>query len=315
VNPTTTLVTGLGLAALVILSWLGGMFYLRRMRQNMQRSASAARVADVSTVDRAESIEDWLARAAALPEGKRPEPAEPGPRDQGRLHAFAARLFPHLDDQHPHLHLIGITGLEKRLVTWVCRETGLPNPFDALERLTGDPDEIRRAAEAWQDAHTDAVAVIDRLCLATEGLHETWTGPDAERFFAILSDYLTELDALADDVKTTAETLRGLQAEAALAEGTVVGLINLLVGSFAGYLVEAVLTAGTVTPAVAAQAQLELTWVLKEVARALSKLPGVYLNARHILQSVTGFERLERVRERFQAADVEKIARSLDATT
>ena len=44
---------------------------------------------------------------------------------------------------------------------------------------------------------------------------------------------------------TTADTLRGLQAEAALAEGTIAGLVNLLVGSLGGYLVESVLTAGT----------------------------------------------------------------------
>jgi hypothetical protein len=310
-----TLVVGLGLAALVMLFWLGGIYYLRRMRESMQSPAGPTQADLAGTVDRAQSIEDWLARAAALPEGKRPESVDAGPREQSRLHELAARCFPQIDDPHPHLHLIGLTGVEKRLVTWVCHETGLPNPFDALERLTGDPDEIRRASEAWQDAHADAVAVIDRLCLATARLHEEWTDPEAEKFFAILSDYLTELDALAADVQTTGETLRGLQAEAALAEGTIVGLINLLIGSFGGYLVEAVVTAGTMTPAVAAQAQIELTWVLKQIARALSKLPGLYSNARHVLQSVTGFEGLEHMRERFQIAEVQKIEQSLDTVT
>ncbi|HKT04931.1 MAG TPA: hypothetical protein VJT31_35905 [Rugosimonospora sp.] len=305
-SPIATLVIGLGIATVVVLSWLGGILYLRQLRDNVRPAAALAQ-----PDAQAPSIEAWIARAAALPEGKQPQPA--GPREQSRLHHLAARCFPQLDDPHPHLHLMGITGVEKRLLTWVCQQTGLPNPFDALERLTGDPDEIRRAVEAWQDAHDDAVTVIDQLCAATATLRAEWTDPQAERFFPILSDYLTELDALVADLKTTGEALHGLQAEAALAEGTIVGLINLLVGSFGGYLVEAIITAGTMTPAVAAQAQLELTWVLKQIARALSKLPAVYSNARHILQSVTGFKGLDQMRERFQIAEVQKIERSLDS--
>lgn len=312
-NPTTTLITGASLSALIIISWLGGILYLRRTRKRMQAAPVGGTQEQLAhTGEQAQSIEDWLARAAALPEGKRPATAESS-RDQGRLHELAERHFPQLLEPHPHLHLVGITGVEKRLLAWVSHHTGLPNPFDALDRLTGDPDELRRATAIWQDAHVDVVAVIDRLCVATASLHERWTDPDAERFFEILAGYLTELDALACDVKSTGDTLRGLQAEAALAEATIAGLVNLLIGSFGGYLVEAVLTAGTMTPAVAAQAQIELTWVLKQIARALSRLPSVYANTRHILASVTGFKGLEQTRARFQLDEVEKIARSIDA--
>src|SRR5262249_54454757 len=161
-------------------------------------------------------------------------------------------------------------------------------------------DELRRATLAWQDAYVDITAAVDRLCAATARLHEGWTGPQTQRFYPLLAEYLGELDDLAQDVKTTAETLRGLQAEAALTESTVVGLINLLSGSFGGYLVEAVLTVGTMTPAVAAQAQFELTWVLKQVAVALSRLQSIYTNTRHVLASIAGFKGLDQMQARFQ---------------
>jgi hypothetical protein len=315
VSPTTTLLTGLAVLLVVGLSWAGGILYLRRKRLSLLAAPTAATGAALAhTDDQVRTIEDWLARAAALPDGEEPHAEGEGERDQSKLHELAAKHFPQLDEPHPHLHLIGITGVEKRLVTWLCGHTGLPNPFDALERITGDPDEIRRASEAWSDTHDDVVALVDRLCVATAQLHEDWADdPQSEKFFAILADYLSELDALASDVATTKDALRGLQAEAALAEGTVVALINLLIGSLGGYVAEAVLTAGTMTPAVAAQAQLELTWVLKQIARALSKLPSLYANTRRILESVTGFKGLDQMRERFQIGEVAKIEQSLDS--
>ena len=128
----------------------------------------------------------------------------------------------------------------------------------------------------------------------------------------MLARYLAELDDLATDVAATAHTLRGLQAEAALAEGAIAGLVNLLVGSFGGYLVEAVLSAGTLTPAVAAQAQMELTWVLKQIAVVLGRLQSIYANTRHVLDSIGGFKGLEQVRARFQIDVVKQIAWSID---
>jgi hypothetical protein len=107
--------------------------------------------------------------------------------------------------------LIGITGLEKRLLVWGSHHTGLPNPFDALDRLTGDPDELRRATEAWQATHADIMAVIDRLCVMMARLHEHRNGEPADPVLPLFATYLTELDALATDVKTTDETLHGLQ--------------------------------------------------------------------------------------------------------
>jgi uncharacterized protein YukE len=305
------LLTGIGLAALFILLWLGGILYIRRMRRAMQDSAlTGQRAALEQTGAQAHGIEEWLARAAALPEGREPVPG--GARDQGKLEELARRHFPHL--HVPHVHLFGLTGAEKRLLAWVSHHTGLPNPFDALDRLTGDPDALDRATKSWRAAHAELVATMDALCVATERLHEDWTGDVADRFFPLLAEYLSELEALAADVATTAETLHGLQAEAALAEGTIAGVLNLLVGSLAGYLVEAVLTAGTLTPAVAAQAQVELTWVIKQVALALARLQSVYANTRHVLASVAGFRGLAQMRARFQLGAVRALEASIDST-
>lgn len=307
---TLALLSGIVLPVLFVLSWLAAMWHLRRLRRAARATPIRQHLAQ--TGEQMHSIEDWLRRAAELPEGREPLPSG-RERDQGRLEELARRHFPSLATPHPHLHLIGLTGVEKRLLAWVCRHTGLPNPFDALERLTGDPDGLRRATLAWQDAHTDIAAAVDRLCAATAVLHERWDGPQAQRFFPLLAEYLGELDDLAADVKTAAETLRGLQAEATLTESTIVGLINLLLGSFGGYLVETVLTLGTMTPAVAAQAQVELTWVLKQVALALSRLQSIYSDTRRVLASVAGFKGLDQMRARFEIDVVEGIERSIDS--
>jgi len=127
------------------------------------------------------------------------------------------------------------------------------------------------------------------------------------------ADYLAELDTLAANLAMTAETLRGLQAEAALAEGTVAGLINLLIGSFGGFLVEEVLSVGTMTPAVAAQAQVELTWVLKQTAMAAGRLQGIYANTKHVLDSVSGFKGLGHMRDCFQVEAVHRLERLVDS--
>ena len=313
-NGALPVVTGIGLSALFVLLWLGGILYVRRMRREMGERHVADQTGHLAQLgDRAHSIEAWLARAAALPEGREPVPV--GERDEAKLAELARRHFPHLRVPRPHLHLIGLTGLEKRLLAWVSEHTGLPNPFDALERLTGDPDELARATKEWQSGYAEVVAAIDGLCVATERLHGQWSGELADRFFPLLADYLSQLDALAADLKTTADTLRGLQAEAALAEGTIAGLVNLLVGSLGGYLVESVLTAGTLTPAVAAQAQLELTWVLKQIALTLARLQSVYANTRHVLESVAGFRGLAQMRARFQLSAVRALEQTIDAST
>jgi hypothetical protein len=85
-----------------------------------------------------------------------------------------------------------------------------------------------------------------------------------------------------------------------------------MIGSFGGYLVEAVLTVGTMTPAVAAQAQVELTWVVKQIALVLSRLQSIYTNTRDVMASVAGFKGLEQMRARFQLDVVENIERSID---
>jgi len=195
VNGALPVVTGIGLSALFVLLWLGGILYVRRMRREMGERHVADQTGHLAQLgDRAHSIEAWLARAAALPEGREPVPA--GERDEAKLAELARRHFPHLRVPRPHLHLIGLTGLEKRLLAWVSEHTGLPNPFDALERLTGDPDELARATKEWQSGYAEVVAAIDGLCVATERLHGQWSGELADRFFPLLADYLSQLDAL-----------------------------------------------------------------------------------------------------------------------
>jgi hypothetical protein len=306
----TALLVGLSITALVVLSWLGSILYVRRMR-----AAPPPQPLSPGADEREHSIEAWLQRAESLPSGEPPAPVRFAEREQARLEQLAAAHFPNLADKHPHLHLVGITGAEKRLLAWVSQQTGLPDPFDALERLTGNPDELTRATRIWQQAHTDLLSAIEGLSTSTATLQHDHPEAESQTFFNAVTGYIDELKALAADIEATGETLRGLQAEATLAESTVTGLVNLLIGSFGGFLVESVLTAGTLTPAVAAQAQVELSWVVKQIAMALARLDTIFNNARHILQSVAGFNDLSRANPRFQPSAVETIARSIDNPT
>lgn len=313
---TVMLLTGLGFSLLIFGMWAFGVLIIRSQRRKLQAAPGESLTTDIAqTAAEAHSIEEFIARAEALPEGQKPEPRPEHltERDQERLSHLADHHFPHLDIPHPHLHLVGITGLEKRLLAWVSHHTGLPSPFEALDKLTGDPDELARAAKAWDAAHDHVQKTITDLCHAAATLHAGWDGEAADRFYPLLADFLTELDTLAANLTMSAETLRGLQAEAALAEGTIAGLINLLIGSLGGFLVEEVLSVGTMTPAVAAQAQVEITWVLKQIAMAAGRLQGIYANTKHVLDSVTGFRGLAHMRDCFQIDVVHRIERLVDS--
>ena len=310
------LITGLSFSALIFGMWGFGVFLVRRQRRKMQEEPGQELVAQIAeTAAEVHSIEDFIARAAALPEGRKPEPRPEhvAERDQEQLEHLARHHFPHIDVPHPHIHLVGITGLEKRLLAWVSLHTGLPSPFEFLDKITGDPDELQRAAKAWDAAHAHVQQIVDDLCEATAELHESWSGDLSERFYPLLADFLAELDTLTANLATNGETLRGLQAEAALAEGTIAGLVNLLIGSLGGFLVEEVVSVGTMTPAVAAQAQVELTWVLKQIAMAAGRLQGIYANTKHVLDSVSGFKGLSHMRVCFQTEVVQSIERLVDA--
>ena len=313
---TIMLITGLSFAVLIFGMWGFGVLLVRNQRRKMQDAPAAELTEDIArTAVEVHSIEEFIARAEALPEGTKPEPRPEHAveRDQERLETLADRHFPHIEIPHPHLHLVGITGLEKRLLAWVSHHTGLPSPFDLLDKLTGDPDELGRAAKAWDAAHEHVQVTITELCSAAADLHAAWDDETAERFYPLLADFLAELDTLAANLATSGETLRGLQGEAALTEGTVAGLINLLVGSLGGFLVEEVLSVGTMTPAVAAQAQVEITWVLKQIAMAAGRLQGLYANTKHVLDSVSGFKGLTHMRDCFQVDVVKRIERLVDS--
>lgn len=209
----------------------------------------------------------------------------------------------HLSHFHiPAIPIPGIGTLEKKLIFYVCDHTGAPNPFHALERVTGDCVALQAAEEVWADIHRDVLAVSDALRTAGTPLRENWTGPEAERFGTALDTYLEGLDALAGSVRTTCECIRAIRSEAQLAEGTILALINIMIGSLGGMLVAELMTAGTVTPVAAAQVQVELAYVAKKIAFIGGKLNMVQSDICKVLDAVHGFKRVEAMRFVFDVA-------------
>jgi hypothetical protein len=209
----------------------------------------------------------------------------------------------HLSHFHvPSLPIPGINTIEKKLIYFICDHTGAPNPFHKLEEITGDWVELKRAEEVWAAAYRDVIAATDQITAGAAPLRESWTGAEAERFGASLDAYLEGLTALAGSIRTSWDCLKAIRSEAALAEGTVQMLINVLIGSLGGLLVAEFATAGTVTPVAAAQAQLELTYVAKKIASLASKLHLLYSDISKVLTAFRGLKGIEGMRFVFDVA-------------
>jgi hypothetical protein len=221
-------------------------------------------------------------------------------------HALAEFGRTHLSHLHiPSLPIPGLSTLEKKLVFYVCDHTGAPNPFHALEELTGDCVELQRVERIWEAGYQDLLARIAEVRAAADALTPAWEGREADRFEPALAVYLDELDALAGSARTTWECVRAVRSEAQVAEGTIQMLINILIGSLGGMLVAEFVTVGTVTPVAAAQAQVELAYVAKKIAFLGSKLNMVRSDVTKILDAVHGFRRLEAMRFVFDLAAIE----------
>jgi hypothetical protein len=227
----------------------------------------------------------------------------PAPLDQEALAEIGRK---HLSHFHiPSLPIPGLGTIEKKLVFYICDHTGAPNPFHALEKLTGDAVELERVEKIWEAGYQDLTGRIDAVRTAEAALAAQWRGEEAERFREAAAVYLDELDALAGCVRTTWECVRAVRSEAQVAEGTILMLINLLIGSLGGLLVAEFVTAGTVTPVAAAQAQAELAYVAKKIATLGGKLNALRSDVVKILDAVHGFKRIEAMRFVFDLAALE----------
>lgn len=231
-------------------------------------------------------------RACEHPEEYRGHVREP--IDEAALAQIGRRHLSHI--HIPSIPIPGIGTLEKKLIFFVCDHTGAPNPFHALERLTGDGVELQRAERAWEAAYQDVEAAAAAIRAGGEPLRAVWQGARAERFGVAVDSYLEGLDALAGCIRTTGECLKAIRSEAQLAEGTIQMLINLLLGSLGGLVVAELMTAGTVTPLAAAQVQLELAYVAKKIATIGGKLNALYSDIIKVLDAVRGFKQLEAMR-------------------
>ena len=236
----------------------------------------------------------------ALDDPEKARAQEREPLDEAALAEIGRR---HLSHFHiPAIPIPGVGTLEKKLVFWVCDHTGAPNPFHALERVTGDCVALQAAEKVWEEVHRDVLAAADGIRTAADPLRAAWSGAEAERFGAAVDTYLEGLDALAGSVRTTHECVKAIRSEAQLAEGTIQMLINILLGSLGGMLVAELLTAGTVTPVAAAQVQAELAYVAKKIAFIGGKLNTLQSDVTKVLDCVHGFKSLEAMRFVFDVA-------------
>ena len=85
--------------------------------------------------------------------------------DEEHLAEFGRTRMSHF--HIPAIPIPGLSTLEKKLVFFICDHTGAPNPFHALERLTGDCVELERVEKIWEAGYQDLSAKIDALRTAS----------------------------------------------------------------------------------------------------------------------------------------------------
>jgi hypothetical protein len=77
------LLTGFGFSTLILAIWGFGVLVVRSQRRRLQAAPSEQLTAGLAgTAAEVHSIEEFIARANALPEGKQPEPRPDHARDR-----------------------------------------------------------------------------------------------------------------------------------------------------------------------------------------------------------------------------------------
>jgi uncharacterized protein YukE len=176
----------------------------------------------------------------------------------------------------------GIGGALDDAALWVLEKTGL---LEMLDQVTGAPDALHAAAEAWRSQGTATQQVAGALRSGASNLPEQWQGATSEAFGGFMGGMTAALDAMASDMGQTGQILNEAAQEGQFAQDTITMIIQQVaewvIGSIAldvltlgfGTVVDSIIDSAEVAGAVAQAGEAVI-----RLEQALIKLKGALAN-------------------------------------
>ncbi|GAA1313282.1 WXG100 family type VII secretion target [Saccharothrix xinjiangensis] len=167
----------------------------------------------------------------------------------------------------------------------------LLTPFlEAIDWVAGDPDDLIRAADAWEKAATDIRAIVSDEASARQAVTGVWQGPAADSFNSKLSEIEEQVDQLAQNVQDTSgmlvEAAKGCVDAANLIIDLVIDLIMLLVSDLLVSLSLSVISFGASLAAGAAAAAAKAAITLGKVMKIVKKLADLLMKLSKLLRKL-----------------------------
>lgn len=168
----------------------------------------------------------------------------------------------------------GLAGLIDEAIEWTIEH--VPELPGLLDKVTGDFEALREAAELWHEQGEALNGVIHELRKEGADLHEKWHGDGAANFGEYMASVVQGLTELADVMGQTQKILDDAAREASAIHRAIVTIVRTVVEWVAGNIIVDVLVAGTATALEAAGTAAFLTEKVAEAHAAASSLAAVY---------------------------------------
>jgi WXG100 family type VII secretion target len=190
--------------------------------------------------------------------------------------------LPRLGDKPQKKH--GLAGLIDEAIEWTMEH--VPELPELLDKVTGDYEALRDAAEVWHEQAEALNDVIHELRKEGAELHEKWHGDGAANFGEYMASIVQGLSELADVMGQTQTILDDAAREASAVHRTIVTILRTVVEWVAGNIIVDVLVVGTATVLEAAGAAAFLAEKVAEAHAAASSLAGVYSSLLTVVQTL-----------------------------
>lgn len=168
----------------------------------------------------------------------------------------------------------------------------LLTPFlEAIDWVAGDPDDLIRAADAWDKAATDIRAIVSDEAGARQAVSGVWRGPAADSFNGRLAEVEDQVTQLAQNVQDTSgmlvEAAKGCVESANLIIDLVIDLIMMLVSDLLVSLAASVVSFGASLAAGAAAAAAKAAATLGKVFKIVQKLADLLMRLSQLLRRLS----------------------------
>jgi WXG100 family type VII secretion target len=186
----------------------------------------------------------------------------------------------------------------------------LADPFlEAIEMVSGDPDDLTRAAEVWRGAAGQVRTIADQQKADVAKAREQWQGSASDAFGKMLGETGTTLGDIAKNLDETSgllvEAAKGCVEAANLIIDILIDLLMMLVADLLVSLALSVISAGASlaagaakAAATAARAFAKVVKVVEKLAKLLDKIRDLLMRLKKGLEAYKkGFEALRKAKK------------------